>query len=126
MIIFPTDNKCHMSTLLGSVDITVLNVCEDSSKLNNNTDPGFILNCTSDLPSYSKCIESFLDLPPVLALTPTYHVRENPHTVKITNYFNPIGQKRNIKEGKEEKRKEKQADTINFNPPPKRNKQTSL
>lgn len=46
--------------------------------------------------------ESFLDLPREVAVTPTYHIRENPHSTKITKFF-PVGQKRKIKR-KEEKR----------------------
>lgn len=38
--------------------------------------------------------------PPNLAITPTYHIRENLNTKKIIHFFNPVGLKRKIKRGK--------------------------
>lgn len=42
-------------------------------------------------PSTSRHVESFLELPQTIAMTPTYHIREAPQSVKITNYFAPLG-----------------------------------
>lgn len=80
-------------------------------------------NCT-DGPSTSKCIESFLDLPVTLAVTPTYHVMENPHTIKITNSLQSVGQKRKLStnEEREEANIEPEEIPKKDDPSPKRNK----
>lgn len=52
-------------------------------------------------PEISKHTESFLDLPPQLALTPTYHIREVPHSMNIIQFFRPLGQKCKVGTGEE-------------------------
>lgn len=81
-------------------------------------------NTTTGALSTTRCIESFLDLPLTLAVTPTYHVMENPHTLKITNSLNPGGQKRKLSTNEEKEAENTKPEPIprKDNPSLKRNK----
>lgn len=71
----------------------------------------------------------FLDLPiiAIIALTPTYHIRKAPNSMKITQLFNPIAHKRKLQKGEESEGKTGlEPNEINKEAPsPKRNRKTS-
>lgn len=43
---------------------------------------------------------SFLELPPVIEMTPTYHIRETKKLTKITRFFQPYRPKKKNRRGK--------------------------
>lgn len=71
--------------------------------------------------SNSISTESFLELPTVLNPSPTYHIRQDPHTIQIRNTLTPLGTKR---KGIGEKEGEKIEPTLKSknSPSPKRNR----
>lgn len=89
------------STLLDDSLYTICNTPGSNKPLeapipldsNTNNDGFDISNLgASSLPHISAV--SFLDLPPLLATTPTYHIKETPNITRITRFFNPLSLKR--------------------------------
>lgn len=71
----------------------------------------FIENTIPGCSSYPSTSNQtfFSELPQALAITPSYHIKEAPNIKKITNYFNPLPQKRKTRE--EEGEGERNIDT---------------
>lgn len=55
--------------------------------------------------------KSFLDLPQSILVTPTYHIHQTPDSMKITQFFSPVRQKRKGRDG------EGNEETISDTPP---------
>lgn len=100
----PLLESCEDSISLDDSLITIYNTPRESQLYSNSPK-----KCDNEQSSANnKSIElSFLGLPQKLTPRGTYHIRQNPHSTKITNFFHLTGQKRKHTEENEEE-----------NPPP--------